>query len=247
MKKPIAVLLACTLLAACGTTGNTTDPSKLANAASTQTDDTSRTPAQAKLRKQADTSTMTIVEGAAIGAGVGLAGAAIADLAGAKLDAGDYAIAAGAGAAVGGLAGAYVDQKQKQYANLEDQLDSVIKDAKAKNNEAKDLVATMRTVLDEHKRELARLRSGLRKGTATQAQLDAELAAARADKDVMDKAVAGNRENLKVFSDARTALKAKASTAQDRSRVTQLDGEIRTLSGRIDTMSGIVNNLTRRI
>jgi chromosome segregation ATPase len=182
-----------------------------------------------------------------VGAAAGLAGAAIADLAGADVDAGTYAIAAAGGAALGGLAGAYVDQKQKEYTTLEDQLDSVISDAKAKNEQAKDLNATMQTVLDQHRRELTRLRSGVKKGTATQAELDTELASARADKDVMDKAVAGSRENLKIFSDARTSLKAKATTAQDRSRVTQLDREIRTLSGRIDSMSGVVNNLTRRI
>jgi chromosome segregation ATPase len=156
-------------------------------------------------------------------------------------------MAAAGGAALGGLAGAYVDQKQKEYATLEDQLDSVINDAKTKNVQAKDLNATMQTVLDQHKRELTRLRSGVKKGTATQAELDTELASARADKDVMDKAVAGSRENLKIFSDARTSFKAKATTAQDRSRVTQLDSEIRTLSGRIDSMSGVVNNLSRRI
>jgi chromosome segregation ATPase len=244
VKKPIAVLMACAFLAACGTTGGTTDPSKLAGATA---DNTARTPEQRRLREQADTSTKTIVEGVAVGAAVGLAGAAIADLAGADVDAGTYAMAAAGGAALGGLAGAYVDQKQKEYATLEDQLDSVINDAKTKNVQAKDLNATMQTVLDQHKRELTRLRSGVKKGTATQAELDTELASARADKDVMDKAVAGSRENLKIFSDARTSFKAKATTAQDRSRVTQLDSEIRTLSGRIDSMSGVVNNLSRRI
>ncbi|WP_144445821.1 hypothetical protein [Inquilinus limosus] len=245
MKKPIVVLLACTMLAACGSMGGTTDPSKLA--ASATADNTARTPEQQKLREQADSSTKTIVEGVAVGAAAGLAGAAIADLAGADVDAGTYAIAAAGGAALGGLAGAYVDQKQKEYASLEDQLDSVISDAKAKNAQAKDLTATMQTVLDQHKRELTRLRSGVKKGTATQAELDAELASARSDKDVMDKAVSGTRENLKIFTDARTSLKAKATTAQDRARVGQLDREIRTLSGRVDTMSGVVNNLTRRI
>jgi hypothetical protein len=245
VKKPIVVLMACAFLAACGSMGGTTNPSSLA--AGTPAEIAARTPEQTKLREQADTSTKTIVEGVAVGAAAGLAGAAIADLAGADVDAGTYAIAAAGGAALGGLAGAYVDQKQKEYTTLEDQLDSVISDAKAKNEQAKDLNATMQTVLDQHRRELTRLRSGVKKGTATQAELDTELASARADKDVMDKAVAGSRENLKIFSDARTSLKAKATTAQDRSRVTQLDREIRTLSGRIDSMSGVVNNLTRRI
>jgi chromosome segregation ATPase len=247
LKKPIAVLMACALLAACGTTGNTTDPSKAASALAADASSANQTPAQAQLRKQTDTSTQTIVEGAAVGAAAGLAGAAIADLAGAKVDTGTYAIAAAGGAALGGLAGAYVDQKQKQYASVEDQLDSVIADAKTKNAEAKDLVATMQTVLNEHKRELTRLRSGVRKGTATQAQLDTELASAKSDKDVMDKAVTGTQNNLKIFTDARTAMKAKATSAEDRSRVTALDGEIRTLNGRINSMSGIVNNLSRRI
>ena len=105
----------------------------------------------------------------------------------------------------------------------------------------------MQTVLNEHKRELTRLRSGVRKGTATQAQLDTELASAKSDKDVMDKAVTGTRNNLMIFTDARTAMNDKASSAQDRSRVTALDGEIRTLNGRINSMSGIVDNLSRRI
>lgn len=244
MKKPIVVLMACAFLAACGTMGGTTNPSSPAGATA---DNTARTPEQRRLREQAETSTKTIVEGVAVGAAVGLAGAAIADLAGADVDAGTYAMAAAGGAALGGLAGAYVDQKQKEYATLEDQLDSVISDAKAKNAQTKDLNATMQTVLDQHKRELTRLRSGVKKGTATQAELDTELASARADKDVMDKAVAGSRENLKIFSDARTSFKAKATTAQDQSRVTQLDREIRTLSGRIDSMSGVVDNLSRRI
>jgi len=244
VKKPIVVLMACAFLAACGTMGGTTNPSSPAGATA---DNTARTPEQRRLREQAETSTKTIVEGVAVGAAVGLAGAAIADLAGADVDAGTYAMAAAGGAALGGLAGAYVDQKQKEYATLEDQLDSVISDAKAKNAQTKDLNATMQTVLDQHKRELTRLRSGVKKGTATQAELDTELASARADKDVMDKAVAGSRENLKIFSDARTSFKAKATTAQDQSRVTQLDREIRTLSGRIDSMSGVVDNLSRRI
>jgi outer membrane lipoprotein SlyB len=246
VKKPIVVLMACAFLAACGSTGGT-DPSKLVAGATTDASAANRTPEQQKLREQTDSSTRTIVEGVAVGAAAGLAGAAIADLAGADVDAGTYAIAAAGGAALGGLAGAYVDQKQKEYASLEDQLDSVIADAKTKNAQAKDLTATMQKVLDQHKRELTRLRSGVKKGTATQAELDAELASARADKDVMDKAVAGTRENLKIFTDARTTLKAKATTAQDQSRIGQLDREIRTLSGRVDTMSGVVNNLTRRI
>ena len=242
MKRSIALILACALLGACSSSGN--DAAKLATvAAPADTLPAPTTDAQAKLRQQADTSAKTVIEGAAVGA---LAPVAL-NAAGTKLGNAAPVVGAAAGAAVGGLAGAYVDQKQKEYASVEDQLDSVIADAKAKNQQARDLTSTMRTVLDEHKRQLSKLRAGIRRGTTTQEQLDAELASARADKQVMDKAVSGSRDNLKIFTDTRDAMKAKAETAKDRSRLTALNGEIGTLSGRINTMSGIVDTLSRRI
>jgi len=246
LKRSIALIVACALLGACSYSGS--DVTKVAEtAAPADALPAPTTDAQAKLRQQADTSTKTVLEGAAVGAAVGALAPVALNAAGAKLGNAAPAIGAAAGAAIGGLAGAYVDQKQKEYASLEDQLDSVIQDARAKNQQARDLTATMRTVLDEHKRQLSKLRAGIRRGTATQEQLDAELASARADKQVMDKAVNGTRDNLKIFTDTRDAMKAKASTAKDRAKVTALDSEIRALSGRINTMSGIVDNLSRRI
>ncbi|MGK9169319.1 hypothetical protein KXR53_23595 [Inquilinus limosus] len=203
------------------------------------------TQAQAKLRQEAEISTRTIVEGAVVGAALGGLGMAIADLAGARVDTTDYLIAAGAGAAIGGLAGSYVAQKQKEYASAEDQLDSVIADAKVKNQQARDLVGTMQTVLDEHKRELARLRKGVRSGTATQAQLDAALASVRTDRQVMQQAVDGTKKNRDILSEARNSFSQKAASAQERSQVRALDGEIAQLSGRIDAMSEIVGDLSQ--
>jgi hypothetical protein len=203
------------------------------------------TAAQAKLRQESEASTRTIIEGAAVGAALGGLGVAIADLAGAKVDTKDYLIAAGAGAAIGGVAGSYVAQKQKEYASAEDQLDSVIADAKSKNQQARDLVGTMQTVLDEHKSELARLRRGVRNGTATQAQLDAELASTRTDQKVMQQAVDGTKKNRDILAEARNSFSQKATTPQEKSRVRTLDGEIAQLSGRIDTMSDIVGDLSK--
>lgn len=234
MKQIIVTLIATAMLAGCvdssGGNGSLPPPT---------------TAAQAKLRQESEASTRTIIEGAAVGAALGGLGVAIADLAGAKVDTKDYLIAAGAGAAIGGLAGSYVAQKQREYASAEDQLDSVISDAQAKNQQARDLVGTMQTVLDEHKRELARLRRGVRNGTATQAQLDAELASARTDQKVMQQAVDGTKKNRDILAEARNSFSQKATTPQEKSRVRALDGQIAQLSGRIDTMSDIVGDLSK--
>ena len=58
----------------------------------------------------------------------------------------------GAGAAAGGLAGSYVANKQKQYSNKEDVLNSMTADVRQSNADSRALIASVRAVIDEDKR-----------------------------------------------------------------------------------------------
>ena len=97
------------------------------------------TESEMRLREQNDNYTTTVLQGAAVGAAIGaLIGILQGD------DTKGVAIKAAAGAAVGGLAGAYVAEKQKQYADEEDQLDAIIADIRQTNEDTRQLIASAR-------------------------------------------------------------------------------------------------------
>jgi len=99
-------------------------------ASTTATPDSSLTPEEQRLRKQSQAFQRTVWEGVLIGAS---AGALLGVFQGKDTE--GILKRALIGGAVGGLAGAYIANKQKQYSNTEDQLDSMISDVQKSNKE----------------------------------------------------------------------------------------------------------------
>lgn len=112
------------------------------------------------LKKKVDDFGQTVVEGAVIGAVIGgvVGYAATGSARGA-------AIGAGLGGGAGAAAGVAIANMKKDYASQQDALDAEVAEARAKNAELVDLVATARSALDTDRQRLADLQAEVTKGT----------------------------------------------------------------------------------
>lgn len=156
----------------------------------------SLTPAERRMREQSNAFQKTVWQGALIGAGtsgliallIGEETAMVASLLG--------------GGAAGGLAGSYVANKQKQFSNKEDVLDSMIGDVRKSNAETQEFIASVREVIAEDQRRLAAVEQQVRQGQATQAELDKTRRRIADNKQVVVQASQGARERLGMFQGA---------------------------------------------
>ena len=161
------------------------------------TSSASLTPSEQRLREQSRVFQKTVWEGALIGAGAGTVYGVIRGEKGT-----DLLRDALIGGAVGGLAGAYVAHKQEQYSSKEDQLDSMIADVRKSNQETVELIASVRQVIAEDKKRLAAVEQQVRKGQATQADLDGTRRRIADNQAVITKARTGAHEKLTMFRGA---------------------------------------------
>jgi hypothetical protein len=151
-----------------------------------------------KLREQGRRFDKTVWEGVLIGA---VAGTLIGAVAGG--DAEDAVGGAIVGGSIGALAGMYVARKQKLYASVEDQLDSMIVDVRDSNRDAEALIADAKTVLAEDKRRLAAIQIRYQQGKATERELEQERARAWGNKKVVESAALGARDQYRMFEGAK--------------------------------------------
>jgi hypothetical protein len=186
------------------------------------------------MRDQSRAFQKTVWEGVLIGAGVGtLWGVIQGD------KAKDVLTKAAIGGAVGGLAGAYVAHKQKQYSNKEDQLNSMITDVRASNKETADFIASVRQVVDEDKRRLAAVEGRVRKGQATQEELQSTRRRVADNQKVIAQASKGAREKQTMFQGAERQYRQNNPGADTGGLQRELDAFNRNIS----TLDGLAQSV----
>jgi hypothetical protein len=241
----VAVLsVAAVLVAGCETPGGTIGgvgiaavPSWLGGGGATQTASASTgslSPAEQRMREQSRAFERTVWEGALIGAG---AGALIGALRGG--DTKDILKGALIGGALGGLAGAYVANKQKQYSDKEDQLDSMIADVRESNRDTEELIASVRQVVAEDKRRLAEVERRYKAGKATEAELQGTRTRIADNRTVVAQASKGARDKYSMFQGAEKTYREQ-NPGTDTGRLQQAlkayNSQIQTLDGLADTI-----------
>jgi outer membrane lipoprotein SlyB len=162
------------------------------------------------LRERSRRFDRTVWQGVLLGA---VAGTVIGAVAGG--DAEDAVGGAIIGASLGAIAGIYVASKQEQFADLEDQIESMTRDVRKSNEEAKALIASAKLVLAEARRRLVVVNRRLAEGKATQKVLQQERARAWGNRKVVEKAVQGGRDQQVVFESAKRSIVEKGAPASD--------------------------------
>lgn len=233
MKSAKAVALSLSvslLLSACQTTGANDRP---------------LTPAEQRMREQADTYNQTIFEGAAAGCAAGiLAGILIGAAGGGKKNTmlADGAIGCVAGAAIGGGVGAYVADKQEKYATKEEQLDAMIADVKGENQRLAGLVTATQQVIVADKARLDQIDKDLAAGKITMAQAKEKIAAVDDNKAYLDNTIAELRKRQTNYADAAS----QTARGAPKSKVRAMNEEINTLEKQIAQLEAERDSLARR-
>jgi hypothetical protein len=197
--------------------------------------DGSLTPEERRLREQSKAFQKTVWEGVLIGASAG----ALWGIVQGK-DTEGILKRALIGGAVGGLAGAYVANKQKQYSNKEDQLDSMISDVQKSNKETEELIGSARQVLAEDKRRLASVEKRYKAGQATAADLSSTRSRVSENKAVVTQATKGAREKYSMFEGAEQEYRQQ-NPGTDTAR---LQSELRAYNQQIETLDGLANTVS---
>lgn len=210
--KAVALSLSVSLLlSACQTTGANNRP---------------LTPAEQRMREQADTYNQTIFEGG------GKKSTMLAD----------GAIGCVAGAAIGGGVGAYVADKQEKYATKEEQLDSMITDVKAENQRLAGLVTATQQVIVADKARLDQIDKDLASGKITMAQAKEKIAAVDDNKAYLDNTIAELRKRQTNYADAAS----QTARGAPKSKVRAMNEEITTLEKQIAQLEAERDSLAQR-
>lgn len=217
------VVAACVFLAACATSN---------------VDQSTLTPAEKRLRQQADTFNQTVVEGAVAGCAVGLLVGLLAAGNGKKGQ--GAAIGCAAGAAMGGATGYYVADKQEKYANEEARLDSMTDDVRKDNQRLADMITTSRQVIAEDSKTLDSLNQKIASGKITKEKARQELARIDENTQYMQKTLAKLKEKHTEYVQAREQTNGSAQREQ------AMDGEISKLEKQISQLEGDINGLVQR-
>jgi flagellar biosynthesis chaperone FliJ len=200
-----------------------------------QTHEQDLTPAEQRLREQSRAFQKTVWEGALIGASAG----ALWGIFQGK-DTEGILKRALIGGAVGGLAGAYVANKQKQYSDKEDQLDSMIADVRKSNNETENLIGSARQVIAEDKRRLASVEKRYKAGQATKADLDSTRRRVSENNAVVSQATKGAREKYSMFEGAEREYRQENPGVDTKA----LQSELRAYNQQIDNLDELANTVS---
>lgn len=202
--------------------------------ASNTTTELGLTPEERRLRQQSQAFQKTVWQGALIGAGAGaLWGLIQGD------DTRGVLTKAAIGGAVGGLAGLYVAEKQKEFANEEDQLDSMIADVRKSNAETEALIASARQVLAEDRRRLAAVERRYRAGQATQAEIAQTRRRIADNQAVIAQASSGAREQYRMFDGAEREFRQQNPGTDTGA----LQRELETYNQQIETLDGLADSV----
>lgn len=211
------------------------------------TGDRPLTPAEQRMRQQADTFNSTLVEGALTGCAAGAAvGLAAALLGGGKHKGKnvlvDSAIGCAAGAAVGTLAGAYVADKQEKYANKEDQLNSMITDVRNENQRLAGLITATEQVIADDKATIDKIDQDLAAGKISMAQAKQKMATVDDNRKYLDNTLTKLRERKDGFAEAAKQVSPGTSKA----KVDAMNAEITTLEKQIAQLEAERDSLVQR-
>jgi hypothetical protein len=147
--------------------------------------------------------------------------------------------AAESGGGFAGLAASYLADKQKQYAQRELVLESMVDDIRSKHREAANLIETLRIVIAEDRRQIDTLNAQLNQRTQTEADLQRQLAGVRADRQTITNALAKAQEQLTIFRESKTLYERQNPQVN----TGQYGGEIESFQNQIDTMKRIAEQL----
>lgn len=232
MIKPVALTLSATLLlSACQTTGANNRP---------------LTPAEQRMREQADTYNQTILEGAATGCAAGLLagmllGATTKKNRGQSMLLGS-AVGCVAGAAIGGGVGAYVADKQEKYATKEEQLDAMIKDVHGENERLAGLLTATQQVIADDKSRIEQIDKELASGKITMAQAKEKMAAVDDNRAYLDNTIAELRKRQANYAEAASQTEGGVS----KNKVASMNKEIATLEKQIAQLETERDSLAQR-
>jgi outer membrane lipoprotein SlyB len=192
------------------------------------------TVAEQRMRRQSEAFQRTVWEGALTGATAGAVfqGWLAHGIKGA-------ASAAGIGGAAGGLSGAYLAKKQREFAEKEDQLESMIGDVQRSNREAEALIATIREVIAEDRARLAAVESRYRAGQAKEAELVAARRRIDANRAVVQSAVRGAREQRAMYAGAEVGYR----TANPKANTAALTQQLEAYQQNIDTLGELADTI----
>jgi hypothetical protein len=190
-----------------------------------------------ELRERARRFEMTVWQGALLG---GLAGTLIGAVAGGDVE--DAAGGAMLGGTVGAIAGFYVAAKQEQYADAEDQLESMTADVRASNREAEALIASARSVLAEDRRRLAAVEAGYRRGEASEQALRQERARVWGNRKVIEQAAVDAGDRYRVFDIAGERVRRDDAAAAGAGG---FDVALEEYRRNIEALDAIAGSLTR--
>ena len=197
------------------------------------------TAAERDLRIKAEKLQATKGEGALSGALVGaLIGLATGDVRG---------VAAGArlGRLAGAGAGLYIKSLQADYADQEAQLERVRLDIQESIDELTETLETMRLVLDEQSRILARLRANK---NVTSRRLSRQKVRAEGNLAEMRRAVAAAERREAIFSETRDILVAGDDTAKARAiSEEKVDPYLNVLQSRVRAMREVAEALANEV
>lgn len=192
------------------------------------------TPEERRMREQSRAFQKTVWQGALIGAGAGaLWGLLQGD------DTRGVLTKAAIGGAAGGLAGLYVAEKQKEFANQEDQLDAMIADVRQSNAKTEELIASARQVIAEDKRQLAAVQRRYRAGQATQAELAQTRRRIADNQAVIAQASSGAREQYQMFNGAEREFRQQNPGTDTGA----LQRELETYNQQIETLDGLADSV----
>lgn len=193
------------------------------------------TPAQQQMRSSADAFNKTIWGGVATGAVLGIiAGFVIGG------DARSALIGGVGGAVAGGLAGNYFAGKQQQYASQEAQLDAVIVDLKQKNSEEEQLIASLETVIAEHRLVMAELNTKYQAGTVNESTYRHRISQIEDDQKLIHESIEGANAQLNTFQETRTLMAQNEPLAD----LSEMDAELERMSASTQRLAMLNDELT---
>lgn len=185
------------------------------------------TPDEQRLRQQADAYNETVIEGAIVGALVGaLAGALIG---------GDAR-----GAAIG--AGAYLGQKQRQYSNEEQRLESITADVQADNERTANILASARKVISADKEKIKRIDQQLASGQIDLAQARDQMKTVDDNKAYLESTIANLKTKREQWWQVANQSRAQGNPKQ----VAEMETEIKKMERQIAALESELDSLVER-
>lgn len=193
-----------------------------------------------RLRAQSEDFTVSVVQGAAVGA---VLGGAAAILTGNRDDAVKYAAA---GAALGGGAGYYVAKRKEQYATEEARLNSMIADVEQDNDSLQQYAATANRVIDADMKRINELENKLAAGEISKGQAEQELAQVKNNQKNITASIEGLNKKLEAYQTAAKEMEQRNDVPYEQvsaynDKVAKLQSQIKALEGDLDLFVNRIN------